>query len=335
MDDKKKLEVNLTAVIPYFDDYEQSKAESESTVMISDKTIELYEYYQNAIKDIKLSNTKEIYLNDYEAINEINNSFYQNYNDSVNQQNQYSSSSSDESSSFNPERQKEFYQQHAQAFYDNPEFYQNQDYANKNGSYNSEPYEGPLFNDSIYNDPFISYDATPINNQHVSSFTDGRERLFSDSVIDPKEVERTAEVEIENFIKKTADKKEAKRKAKEEKRRQKEEQKRRQQEENEWYRKAMENNTQSFKVDFGFDYESVDWENIDFGGGLADDNNESEIDEAYKTLRLSRSDSNDQIKSAYRKLAKKYHPDLNKDPGAEEMFKKINQAYEVLSEFVL
>ena len=36
--------------------------------------------------------------------------------------------------------------------------------------------------------------------------------------------------------------------------------------------------------------------------------------------------------SAYRKLAKKYHPDLNKEPGAKEKFQEINDAYEFLSE---
>jgi len=52
----------------------------------------------------------------------------------------------------------------------------------------------------------------------------------------------------------------------------------------------------------------------------------------YEVLGLSKSASDDEIKRAYRKLAKKYHPDINKEAGAEEKFKEINEAYEVLSD---
>jgi molecular chaperone DnaJ len=52
----------------------------------------------------------------------------------------------------------------------------------------------------------------------------------------------------------------------------------------------------------------------------------------YDTLGVSRSASKDELKRAYRRLARKYHPDVNKEPGAEEKFKEINRAYEVLSE---
>jgi molecular chaperone DnaJ len=52
----------------------------------------------------------------------------------------------------------------------------------------------------------------------------------------------------------------------------------------------------------------------------------------YEILGVSRDTDQDNIKQAYRRLARKYHPDINKDAGAEETFKEINRAYEVLSE---
>jgi len=52
----------------------------------------------------------------------------------------------------------------------------------------------------------------------------------------------------------------------------------------------------------------------------------------YQTLGISENASEAEIKKAYRKLARKYHPDINKDPAAEEKFKEINAAYEVLSD---
>ncbi|MEB3290582.1 MAG: molecular chaperone DnaJ [Leptolyngbya sp.] len=52
----------------------------------------------------------------------------------------------------------------------------------------------------------------------------------------------------------------------------------------------------------------------------------------YDLLGVSRSADQEEIKRAYRRLARKYHPDVNKDPGAEDTFKEINRAYEVLSE---
>ena len=52
----------------------------------------------------------------------------------------------------------------------------------------------------------------------------------------------------------------------------------------------------------------------------------------YDTLGVSKSASGDEIKKAYRRLARKYHPDINKEPGAEDKFKEINAAYEILSD---
>ena len=52
----------------------------------------------------------------------------------------------------------------------------------------------------------------------------------------------------------------------------------------------------------------------------------------YSILGVDKKASQDDIKSAYRKLAKKYHPDINKTPEAQEKFKEINEAYEVLGD---
>ncbi|KAF7839933.1 chaperone protein dnaJ A6, chloroplastic-like [Senna tora] len=52
----------------------------------------------------------------------------------------------------------------------------------------------------------------------------------------------------------------------------------------------------------------------------------------YSVLGVSKSASKSEIKSAYRKLARSYHPDVNKEAGAEEKFKEISNAYEVLSD---
>ena len=52
----------------------------------------------------------------------------------------------------------------------------------------------------------------------------------------------------------------------------------------------------------------------------------------YSILRVPESATHDQIKSAYRTTAMKYHPDKNKSPLADDMMKKINEAYEILSD---
>jgi len=52
----------------------------------------------------------------------------------------------------------------------------------------------------------------------------------------------------------------------------------------------------------------------------------------YDVLGVGRQASEDEIKSSYRRLAKKYHPDVNKAPDAEEKFKEVSEAYEVLAD---
>ncbi|HEY4937881.1 MAG TPA: J domain-containing protein [Actinomycetota bacterium] len=52
----------------------------------------------------------------------------------------------------------------------------------------------------------------------------------------------------------------------------------------------------------------------------------------YEVLGVPRTASTDEIQRAYRKLARTYHPDVNKDPEAEERFKEISEAYDVLSD---
>jgi len=52
----------------------------------------------------------------------------------------------------------------------------------------------------------------------------------------------------------------------------------------------------------------------------------------YDILGVSRNADKKQIKSSYRQKARQYHPDVNKSPGAEDQFKKISEAYEVLSD---
>lgn len=52
----------------------------------------------------------------------------------------------------------------------------------------------------------------------------------------------------------------------------------------------------------------------------------------YEILGVGRNASADELKSAYRSLARKYHPDINKEPGAEEHFKEVNEAFAVLND---
>src|ERR1700716_4534989 len=52
----------------------------------------------------------------------------------------------------------------------------------------------------------------------------------------------------------------------------------------------------------------------------------------YDALAVSRTASTEELQRAYRKLARQYHPDVNRDPGAEERFKEVSEAYSVLSD---
>jgi len=52
----------------------------------------------------------------------------------------------------------------------------------------------------------------------------------------------------------------------------------------------------------------------------------------YEVLGVTRSAGEEEIKKSFRKLARQYHPDVNKEKGAEERFKEINEAYEVLGD---
>ncbi len=55
------------------------------------------------------------------------------------------------------------------------------------------------------------------------------------------------------------------------------------------------------------------------------------VKDYYKILGVKRDSSEEDIKKAYRNLAKQYHPDVNKEPGAEDKFKEINEAYDAIA----
>ena len=57
-----------------------------------------------------------------------------------------------------------------------------------------------------------------------------------------------------------------------------------------------------------------------------------EFKDYYRTLGVAREAPADEVKKAYRKLARKYHPDVSKEPDAEKRMKEVNEAYEVLAD---
>lgn len=54
------------------------------------------------------------------------------------------------------------------------------------------------------------------------------------------------------------------------------------------------------------------------------------LSSAYELLEIPETSSEEEVKKKYRELTKKYHPDINKDPNAEDRFKKINEAYDTI-----
>ncbi len=76
---------------------------------------------------------------------------------------------------------------------------------------------------------------------------------------------------------------------------------------------------------FSLNFEWLNFRGSDSGLSMATDR------DYYEILGVSRDATQDQLKEAFRNLARKYHPDVNKAPDAEEKFKEINEAYQVLS----
>ncbi len=117
------------------------------------------------------------------------------------------------------------------------------------------------------------------------------------------------------------------RKFEEERRRAEEARRRRQEAENERWRKFFEENFGAYQGSYqqGSNYGQGSQYNP-FG------NFKKQYEDSCDTLGVPYTATFDEIKRAYRQLAKKYHPDLSNERNAEEMFKKVNNAFEFLSE---
>ncbi|SYV94326.1 Uncharacterised protein, partial [Mycoplasmoides gallisepticum] len=160
-DKQQPTQLNLIA---YFDDYQSAQNEQQNSTTL--RPIELDQYYRNLVRDISLSQTSSVYQQyDQHTTNNYQTSSYK----------------------ITPEQEKAYYQKQTEAFYDHL----------NNGNYYNKNTTSFLFDDSLYN---YQYDHSRINNKHVNSFSDGRERLFSDSVVNNKDAEKTAEFQIEDFI---------------------------------------------------------------------------------------------------------------------------------------
>lgn len=122
------------------------------------------------------------------------------------------------------------------------------------------------------------------------------------------------------------------------KRREYEEYVRRQQEEYERQRKAGEDFTKRiFEEFFGGNFEDFSGRSGQYQGGNYQGTTmgygfKDQYEKSCDILEVAYSSDHSTIKTAYRKKAKEYHPDLNKSEGATEMFQKVNNAYEFLTE---
>ena len=118
----------------------------------------------------------------------------------------------------------------------------------------------------------------------------------------------------------------------EEEKRRKEQERRQQEQQRQWEERFRQWN----------EYQQSQRGSYDYGGGYSGGYQQpftnptgefkKKYEESIGLLGLSRDADFYQVKLAYRQQAKKYHPDINKSPNATEMFQKINDAYEFLSE---